>query len=264
MRNRGLRWSVPISFVLLSLALLLFARGATNEAGRDAHENGDYPRGEQIFARLLYLNVNEPWVAHNNRGVERYSQRNWDGAIEDFGVALKGAPKERRCHVALNLAWSHEAKGDELAQKGLAAEARESYSAGYTVLVDTGCGTPPTATPSPSQTSTSKEPSSTSSSPTPGQSGSPSPSGSPTPQETDDEKANKTKKRLEEKKDKSNSASSTSSSSSSGTETATTASMDPGEQSAKLSQKQQSAEVQRQSSTQWESRSPGPKVDRPW
>lgn len=119
--------------VVIATQLTGLARGNQLWSGRD------YVGATTAYGVALQVNVAEPWVAWFNRGVAHYGQRSWQQATDDFTRAAELAPDDKQCMVRLNLAWSLEAMGDELAWTGDDAGARIYWEMARDPLVEAEC-----------------------------------------------------------------------------------------------------------------------------
>lgn len=107
--------------------------------GTSAYESGNYVDAARYFSRNLVLNVTEPWLAPFDRGTARFALREWAAAESDYRSALPLAPEKHRCRVALNLAWTLEARGDDLRRANLAAEALDTWQQARDILRNYQC-----------------------------------------------------------------------------------------------------------------------------
>lgn len=200
-----------LAVVLLAFSLKVWLMVAGNESGRQSYAAGESERAAEAFGANLRLNVLEPWVAHFNKGTAHYQAEQWQLAEDEFRAALAQVPEQHACMVALDLAWTIEAQGDELAADGKSDEARARWAEARKVLDGSRCGQLPDGSPSPTPTPSPQSPSpSPSGSPTPSGSPSPGPSdgGSPTPsapsteppsEQEQKEQSERTRQRLEKK-----------------------------------------------------------------
>lgn len=115
--NRRWRVLTGAAAVLTVISLLggakLVVMQVATARGIAAAERGDHEAAERAFRLNLVANWIDPWRTHFNLGVALYGQAKWPQAQEQFATAMRGAPGDKRCVVALNLAWSHEAEGDQ-------------------------------------------------------------------------------------------------------------------------------------------------------
>lgn len=141
-RRRFVVGAVVVVVVILTAAfgakLALMQVAASR--GLDAMARGDYLDAERSFRVNLVANWFDPWRAHFNVGVALFEQGRWPQAQEQFSTALAHAPESRRCIVALNLAWSYEAEGDQAAELGDFAGASEAWRMAEAVAEHAGCG----------------------------------------------------------------------------------------------------------------------------
>lgn len=111
----------------------------SNEAGRQALTRLDYAGAQSWFENNLRFNWFEPWIAHYNVGVALYHQENWWAAENQFQTALPLAPDPKKCTVAMNLAWTMEAKGDSLRARGDGPSATLAWNGAKEVLKRQRC-----------------------------------------------------------------------------------------------------------------------------
>ncbi len=141
--HRRRRWVTALCGLVVLSSLLVGAKLAIAHAadarGTELMERGDYAGAERAFRTNLTANWIQPWRAHFNVGVALYHQRRWSSAQEQFAAALERAPRSKRCIVALNLAWSHEAEGDQLNMLQDFVGATESWRNAAAVAQDAGC-----------------------------------------------------------------------------------------------------------------------------
>lgn len=141
-RGRRRRWQVGLT--LLCLALLVVggkwaSMAAFNHAGRAAIDRTDYAGAAEWFSANKVANWFEPWKPYFNTGVALYHQKNWDGAQGEFEQALGRVPLDHRCTVALNLAWTLEAKGDALIDRRDRLGAAAAFARAKAVAEDARC-----------------------------------------------------------------------------------------------------------------------------
>lgn len=99
----------------------------------------DYVAAENSFRMNLYANWYERWRSPYNVGVALYHQRSWVRSQEQFQAALEYAPEDKKCLVALNLAWSYEAYGDDLARRSDLVKASVAWRQAETVAKEAEC-----------------------------------------------------------------------------------------------------------------------------
>lgn len=140
-RGRRLRALIVglLTAALLSTGVKLGVTVVSNEAGRQSLTRLDYAGAQSWFENNLVLNWFEPWIAHYNVGVALYYQDNWWEAEAQFETALPLAPEPRKCTVALNLAWTLEAKGDSLRKRGDGQSATLAWGEAKEVVVKQRC-----------------------------------------------------------------------------------------------------------------------------
>lgn len=145
--TNSLRWGRRLrALVVAVLTAALLAIGVkfgvtvvSNEAGRQALTRLDYAGAQSWFENNLVANWFEPWIAHYNVGVALYYQDNWWAAENQFETALPLAPEPKKCMVALNLAWTMEAKGDSLRARGDGQNAALAWGEAKEVLEKQRC-----------------------------------------------------------------------------------------------------------------------------
>lgn len=155
-----------VALVLAIVALKLLSIGFFSERGARAYDGQRFSSAESSYRVVNVLNVVERWKAPFNRGVARYGQADYPGAIEDFRRALDLAPE--RCDVRLNLVLAIEADVDAQADRAGEATTRGRYLEALDIARRGDCGiddpTAPTTTTAPSDTT---EPSSATTGPSP-------------------------------------------------------------------------------------------------
>lgn len=142
-RTRNLLWLVGI---VPSLLLLLFAGKVTlmlsaQASGDTSYSSEDFGAAADSFGGNRTLNWFEGWVAPFNEGTARHRLEDYDRAIDRFEEALPQAPDEEECTVRINLALSHEARGDLAAENDDAEAAVEDWTTGREVLTEGECPT---------------------------------------------------------------------------------------------------------------------------
>lgn len=135
-----------LSLAGTSLAALLAAGTGANLGyvqvttgwGIEALADGDLVTAESWFRSAASASWLESWRGPFNVGVALYEQQQWPSAQEQFDAALALVPPERECMVALNLAWSHEAEGDQLAEHA-PDQAVRAYQRAEQVAAEANC-----------------------------------------------------------------------------------------------------------------------------
>lgn len=103
---------VIIYIVLILILLKCVSTYFLNEYYINKYETGDYE--EASFEKLFFLNIQESYIAHYNRGNVLYEDKEYDDAIEEYEKALKLCKsKKRECNIRINLALAKIAKIDE-------------------------------------------------------------------------------------------------------------------------------------------------------
>lgn len=141
-RDRRLLRAVGLIVVATLLALIggkLAVMNLANAKGMDELARGDFASAEGSFRVNLVANWISPWRAPYNLGTALYGQGKWVQAQEQFALALETAPSDKTCVVTLNLAWSHEAEGDQLESVGEAVAAIEAWRTAEALAKDAGC-----------------------------------------------------------------------------------------------------------------------------
>lgn len=142
-RRRG--WLGANAMVaVLALACLLVGgtfvyRSFMTSRGLAAIEERDLAGAEVAFRRTLSLNWYERWRPPYNLGVVLYHQNRWVLAQEQFEDALDKAPEDKVCLIALNLAWSHEAEGDQYLVQKKYDKASEAWKTAEAVAKKADC-----------------------------------------------------------------------------------------------------------------------------
>ena len=94
--------------VILGILILVFihllSRYLINEAYIRNFNAGKYD--SNLVKYLFIVNFPESYVAHYNNGDSLYMKKDYEGAKDEFEIALKTAPREKRCYVRYNLALS--------------------------------------------------------------------------------------------------------------------------------------------------------------
>lgn len=144
-RRRLLLWSLPVLLLLLLFAGKAISMVAVNESGRDAYAAEDPGGAVQNFDRLHTVNLFQRWVAPFNSGTARTAAGELTPARADLMLALEQAPEAKQCVVAVNLALTLEASGDEAQANGQAEDARAFWTQAIDLLTEHGCDTDPEA-----------------------------------------------------------------------------------------------------------------------
>ncbi len=126
----GLIPSLLLLLVSLRIVLLL----EHQRQAMSAYAQEDFDRARDHFAANRVLNPIEPWIAPFGEGAALYRLTDFDDAVEAFGTALETVPSEYECMVRLDLALTHEARGDASSADGHRAEALDAWQEGRKVL----------------------------------------------------------------------------------------------------------------------------------
>lgn len=141
-RRRNLMVGIAVGLLCGLLTVIGIATAinvVSNVEGRRAMARQDWAGAEGWFSHNLRLNWFDPWLAHYNSGVAMYYQADWDGATSQFRAALPLAPDDQKCHVAMNLSWALEGKGDAYRSMGDTARAAHTWAAARKIAVDANC-----------------------------------------------------------------------------------------------------------------------------
>lgn len=130
---------VLVSLACLVLGLKLTVMQLAAARGIDSLRRGDFAQAEGWLKVNLVANWFERWRAPYNVGVALYSQGKWTLAERQFSDSLALAPGDKHCVVALNLAWSYEAEGDQFNQLGDYVQALTAWKQAEAVAKDAGC-----------------------------------------------------------------------------------------------------------------------------
>lgn len=144
-RRRLLLWSLPVLVLLLLFAGKAISMVAVNESGRDAYAAEDPGGAVERFDRLHSVNLFQRWVAPFNSGTARTAAGDLTPARADLMLALERAPAAKQCVVAVNLALTLEASGDEAQADGRAEDARAFWIQATDLLTEHACDTDPEA-----------------------------------------------------------------------------------------------------------------------
>lgn len=282
LRRRLLVIAAPFVVLLLALAGKLMTMESNNAQGLRHHASGDWFAAAAAFNRNYQLNLFDPWVAPFNAGTAHFQDGELATAEADFRKALGSVPDDRACMVVLNLVWTIEATGDELAASGDLTGAKERWALAGTELEQSGCGKriPATPTPTPDESATptgTPTPSTGAKGRTstgPASSRATSGSGSPTSGETksaeeqkadEERRAQETEERLDEKQQQKSSKTSTRSASSAPTTAEPKSSEQQQQAEASMSAKERKAQQERNERNDRTSEPSGrSSQDRPW
>ncbi len=131
---------LAIIYILLILILIkCVGTYFLNEYYINKYETGDYE--ETNFENLFFLNIQEPYIAHYNRGNILYQDKEYDDAIEEYEKALKLCKsKKKECNIRINLALAKIAKIDkDYASEENREETLSILSDAKNVLCENGC-----------------------------------------------------------------------------------------------------------------------------
>ena len=88
--------------ILLVIAIRLGYKYSVNNSYISKYNDGEY--SVETAKKLLFLNIQEKYIAHYNYGTSLYQTENYEKAKKEFSEALKSVPKKRVCDVRVNLA----------------------------------------------------------------------------------------------------------------------------------------------------------------
>ena len=91
-----------IMVVLLIIILFLGNKTLKNNKYIEKYNRQMYDTN--LVKKLLFLNVQEPYIAHFNLGTSYYNEKNYNEAKREFTEALKTVTEDRICDVRVNLA----------------------------------------------------------------------------------------------------------------------------------------------------------------
>ena len=91
-----------ILVLLLIVAIKLGYKYSVNNSYINKYNDGEY--SVDTAKKLLFLNIQEKYIAHYNYGTSLYQTEDYTHAKEEFTEALKTVPKKRVCDVRVNLA----------------------------------------------------------------------------------------------------------------------------------------------------------------
>ena len=93
---------IIILILLLIITIKLIFKYSTNNNYIKKYKNSIYE--PDIAKKLLFINVQEKYIAHYNYGTALYQTENYKKAKEEFSKALKTAPNKRICYIRVNIA----------------------------------------------------------------------------------------------------------------------------------------------------------------
>ena len=102
MKNLKQKKLLIILILLIIVAIILINKYSTNNNYINKYNNNVYE--PETAKKLLFLNVQEKYIAHYNYGTALYQTEDYKNAKEEFTKALKTVPKKRVCFVRANLA----------------------------------------------------------------------------------------------------------------------------------------------------------------
>ena len=91
-----------ILLILLIIAIKLISKYSINNNYIRKYKSNIYE--PKIAKRLLFIHIQEKYIAHYNYGTSLYKTEDYKNAKEEFSKALKTVPKKRVCYVRANLA----------------------------------------------------------------------------------------------------------------------------------------------------------------
>lgn len=102
MKNIKAKKLLIIIISLLVIAIILIIKYSINNNYIDKYRNSVYE--PDIAKKLLFMNIQEKYIAHYNYGTALYQTEDYKKAKKEFTKALKTVPKNRICYVRVNLA----------------------------------------------------------------------------------------------------------------------------------------------------------------
>ncbi len=91
-----------ILIILSIITIKLISKYSINNNYIKKYNNKVYE--PSIAKKLLFINIQERYIAHYNYGTSLYQTEDYKKAKEEFTKALKTVPKKRVCYVRSNLA----------------------------------------------------------------------------------------------------------------------------------------------------------------
>ena len=91
-----------IAIILLLTGIILVFNYTINSIYINKYKHSIYK--PNIAKKLLYINIQEQYIAHYNYGTSLYKTKQYKEAKKEFSKALKTTPQKRICHVRVNLA----------------------------------------------------------------------------------------------------------------------------------------------------------------
>lgn len=95
---------IVILFILLIIGIFFIIKYSINDSYISGYNNKEY--NEEKVKKLLFLNIQEKYIAHFNYGTSLYQNGKYDEAKKEFNEALVTVPKKRVCAVRVNIALS--------------------------------------------------------------------------------------------------------------------------------------------------------------
>ena len=102
MKNIKQKKLLIIILVLIIISIILISKYTINNNYINKYKNNIYE--PSLAKKLLFLNIQEKYIAHYNYGTSLYQTEDYKNAKKEFNKALKTTPKKRICYVRANLA----------------------------------------------------------------------------------------------------------------------------------------------------------------
>lgn len=102
MNNLKQKKLLIIVIILLIIAIKLTYKYSINKIYIQKYNNKVYE--PSLPRKLLFINIQEKYIAHYNYGTSLYQTGEYKEAKEEFTIALKTVPKKKICFVRANLA----------------------------------------------------------------------------------------------------------------------------------------------------------------
>lgn len=122
------------SLLLLLVSVRIVVLLQHESRAMSAYADGRYHDARDHFAANRVLNPLQRWIAPFGEGDASFRLQDHVGAVRAFEAALPHAPGEHECMVRVNLALTHEAHAEALADESSAVEATEARLRGRAVL----------------------------------------------------------------------------------------------------------------------------------
>lgn len=135
-RKKLLLWSLPVSLMLLVIAIKLISVPIISSVAKSNFLNKRYYESTQILEPLYAGNWLEPYKLYYNQANGFYMSAMYIEAELGYREALKTVPREFECYVRVNLALSIEAQADVYFQEKKLDESILRYDEAKAVLRD--------------------------------------------------------------------------------------------------------------------------------